>query len=456
MLLRFFAYMLVAASVCIAEASEKAAFRSQLLHHKLIQTNGKQHVPHIARAQASSTVMKSAKFLAPPSSRLQAEFRRIKGLKIANFFCGNPYEAIETLTQMHAKLIDSSARQNVQVYLFTSASMTAACQLSLSRFTSKTVSRANYPGLEIIELNTGGSMWFRDHTVSYLSDNRQRTSSPAVLPLAWGWFHDDAIEAFQKLQSLSVTNATLLQSSFEVEGGNLIADSNGVCVSSARVLLTNNMSEQEVSNLYANVYGCKKTIILEMLPYEMTRHVDLFFSFAAEKTILLGMYSQKAGNDSFMVTQANRNKLKRELPHYRIVEVPMPSFCPVDASGKPTDCAETLRRECPFDKMKSQYNGGPECSLRSLSKCNSYLVDSHFFSCVYPFGHVSRSHLNMFYMNGEVHVPTYAEDSSVEQGAIRVIQSAIGVKRIITHQVDAMAKLGGSLHCVTKEIPVDV
>ena len=69
---------------------------------------------------------------------------------------------------------------------------------------------------------------------------------------------------------------------------------------------------------------------------------------------------------------------------------------------------------------------------------------------------VVRSYLNMLIFNDVALVPVYEESSSDEARALSVIQQAFPERFILPISADALAIDGGTIHCITRTLPIDM
>jgi agmatine/peptidylarginine deiminase len=80
------------------------------------------------------------------------------------------------------------------------------------------------------------------------------------------------------------------------EGGNFMNNSRGDCLMTERVLLANNKKEvdgdkiltkDEIISFHKDYLGCKTVHIFPVMPYEGTRHIDLWGKFLNDDTIIV-------------------------------------------------------------------------------------------------------------------------------------------------------------------------
>lgn len=129
------------------------------------------------------------------------------------------------------------------------------------------------------------------------------------------------------------------------EGGNFMINSRGHCMMSDRVVASNSkksldddiiLDAQEIKEYYLTYAGCKTVTIFPSLPFEGTRHIDLWAKFMSDDTIIVGElrdeilaikhYSSKqVANVAKMQTYLNDRAQDLRQMGYNIVRVPMPA-----------------------------------------------------------------------------------------------------------------------------------
>lgn len=138
---------------------------------------------------------------------------------------------------------------------------------------------------------------------------------------------DEAVPAeLASMLKLPVTRVPEL-----VEGGNLISNGGGLCVSTTRLLLRNQqrgLDEQQVRDLLREHYGCDQLIILQPLINEPTAHVDVFATFVAEDTVVVGEYDRKVDPINADVLDYNARLLsgaQTRSGKLKVLRIPMPA-----------------------------------------------------------------------------------------------------------------------------------
>jgi len=93
------------------------------------------------------------------------------------------------------------------------------------------------------------------------------------------------------------------------EGGNLISDGAGNCLTSdltAEKNERNGFDEDILKEVLKEYLGCQLTLILPRLKGEKTGHVDMYAIFTGPKEVILGQYSKEDDPENALVlTYAN-------------------------------------------------------------------------------------------------------------------------------------------------------
>ena len=191
-----------------------------------------------------------------------------------------------------------------------------------------------------------------------------------------------------------------------LEGGNLLSNGGGLCLTATTVARANGLTRQETAELLRTYYGCARTEFLLPMVGDVVDHVDMFAAFADHDVVLVGQYRPDQDPTNAIVLDVNAAILAAtEAPGggpLRIVRVPMP------------DHAEALEAgESP----------------------------------------VPRSYLNLTPFNGVVLVPVYETDRIVESEALAVIMQAFPDREVVPVIADSPALDGGAVHCLTSTLP---
>ncbi len=199
------------------------------------------------------------------------------------------------------------------------------------------------------------------------------------------------------LLKLPVTRVPLL-----IEGGNILSNGQGLCVTTTALFDRNQargQRRQEVENGLRRYYGFTQIVPLAPLRAEPTGHVDLFTTFVAPDTIILGQYDSNVDPVNHDVLEQNAEILGRvrtDSGPLKVVRIPMPSNR----------------------------------------------------------GSIWRTYTNVIYANDVVLVPTYAcIDPSIEQRAMSTFAQHLPGWEVIGIDASSVIVQRGSLRCVSAKIP---
>ena len=79
------------------------------------------------------------------------------------------------------------------------------------------------------------------------------------------------------------------------EGGNLLTNGEGLGVTSTALFTANpTLSQTQVLDRLSKTYGLHQIVVLERLDGETTGHVDMFATFTASNTVVVGSYERAA------------------------------------------------------------------------------------------------------------------------------------------------------------------
>lgn len=420
--------------------------------------------------QASNAMAAKVALKVPPRVHL-GEYEAIEGIVLArdDFQCNAAksfnvedsayYAAVDA---SHRKLLQSALNQGVEVFYQVQSGSEQACLNRViawmrqdTKLDEKQIKARVHVNLNFATFSSP-NIWVRDHGPIWVqsSGSGKSINNTVVQTKYWGAFTSKAQTVPNYINAPSTVSSKggpfkpspLEVRQFTLEGGNFMTNSEGLCISTATFLTQNTINEATAETYFSTAFGCKVSVFLEFLPFDGTKHIDMYVSFAKAKTILFGMYKDSQHVPSAEVTRANKAKLDKalidnELKGYRIVEVPMPDPCDSfkSVSGKACAGVETI---CPLN---------PQCSLTSLSKCSSSAVFDHT-DCLYYNYVPGRTYLNFFHLNNELHVPVFPKDKKFEAAALKIIAKETG-KKIVKHHGEVLAYQSGSVHCITKQIP---
>ncbi len=116
----------------------------------------------------------------------------------------------------------------------------------------------------------------------------------------------------------------------ELDGGNLLTNGEGLCVTTTRVLERNRdaADERHVRRLLQRHCGCEEVVFLEPLAGEETGHVDMFATFTSPSTLVLGAYRPEDDPANAALLDRNARRLQglsSGSGPLRVERIPMPA-----------------------------------------------------------------------------------------------------------------------------------
>lgn len=185
------------------------------------------------------------------------------------------------------------------------------------------------------------------------------------------------------------------------EGGNILCNGEGICLTSTTVLLKNASRQYDarrIGEVLGEFFGATQWAYLDPLSGEPTGHIDLFCAFLARDLVLVGEFDPKidAINAGLLDRAAEiLASLKTTNGNLRVERIPMPP--PID--GK------------------------------------------------------YRSYTNAVIANGAVLVPMFPEiDDSMDQRALAKYKELMPDHDVIGIDILELSSLGGGLHCLTSHV----
>jgi agmatine/peptidylarginine deiminase len=186
-----------------------------------------------------------------------------------------------------------------------------------------------------------------------------------------------------------------------VEGGNLLSNGRGLAVSSTLMINLNapRYTPNQILKILSAQYGFRSVACLPPLTAGKTDHSDMFATFTAPDTLVLGKYdpSEDPANAALLDrAAASLHGFDSGVGPLKVERIPMPPH----ADG------------------------------------------------------VWRTYTNVVYANDVVVVPTYAGvDERIEREALDTYRRLLPGREIVTVEVTSLARSGGALRCVTLNIP---
>src|SRR5205085_2038342 len=108
------------------------------------------------------------------------------------------------------------------------------------------------------------------------------------------YFRDDrADENLCPSELAPLLHLPVLQLPLTVEGGNILSNGRGICLTTTAFLERNahrKLSNNEIGRAFKAAYGFEHVVALEPLRLEVTGHIDMFATFTAPDTVVVGQY----------------------------------------------------------------------------------------------------------------------------------------------------------------------
>lgn len=180
-------------------------------------------------------------------------------------------------------------------------------------------------GLFFVEV-TQDTMWVRDYG-PVIVDSEDR--GPVVMDASYDTDrpNDDFVpEALAQLLDLPVDIVPL-----KIDGGNLLSNGSGLAIITTQIIDDNwtlGYDESAVTDIMKQMYGVDQLVILEPLIGEETGHVDMFATFTAPDTVVVGAYDRKYDPENAELLDRNASILANTVFSNRplkVVRIPMPT-----------------------------------------------------------------------------------------------------------------------------------
>ena len=244
------------------------------------------------------------------------------------------------------------------------------------------------------------TMWARDYGPQFI---RTATGTTEVLDTLSPLPGDDLPDSIDFSAPGAVARRLFLpicSTEFRVEGGNLLTNGDGLCVTTSAFLDENGeIDEPRIRTLLRDSLGCDRWACLEPLQGESTGHVDMFVTFVAENAAVVAECDPRSDPANAAILDAAAAAL----------------------AGIPTSKGPVRVHRIPMPPAEDG---------------------------------VFRSYTNVIYANGILLLPTYSGvDPEIEQKAFDVYARLLPGWRIVGINCDSLIQLGGALHCVTMNVP---
>lgn len=200
----------------------------------------------------------------------------------------------------------------------------------------------------------------------------------------------------------NVMGAKCVRSLLTIEGGNLLSNGAGLCITTSKTVADNvirGYEDCQVMPLCETIFQCQEVAVLEPLVGEPTGHVDMFATFTSSDTVVVGSMDPAIDPVNAGVLDRNAKKLAEVwTPNgsLHVERIPMPA----------------------------------------------------------PSEGLWRSFTNVSYFNGVLMMPTYAGvDPILQRDAAETYRRLLPGWEIQGIDCTKLIRLGGAVHCVTLNLP---
>ncbi len=161
------------------------------------------------------------------------------------------------------------------------------------------------------------------------------------------------------------TGTSTYRPKLSAEGGNLMSNGSGLCVTTTRLNYNNPPLKSYEMHAVLNMWaGCDQTVFLEPLKGERTGHVDLIAKFTQADTVVLGSYLISDDEDKAARLERNAERLSdvrlADGRALRVLRIPMP---PNGENYFPTYTNSLLVNET---LVMPTFKGFPELEARAV------------------------------------------------------------------------------------------
>lgn len=263
---------------------------------------------------------------------------------------------------------------------------------------SRSLARAGVPDQNIRFLPiTSDTIWARDYGPAVL---RGADGVPRLVDFDYergGRPNDDNVPRGISSQLSMETLAAPLT----IEGGNILSNGAGLCLTTFKVLDANadrRYRPDDVADELNVHFGAQKVVFLEPLKGEPTGHLDMFVTFVAADTVVIGEYAPHVDPVNAEILDRNADLLSGVMtPNgpLKVVRIPMP----------------------PHD-------------------------DGSW-----------RTYTNVVYANGTLVIPVYPGfDNEGRERAVSTFRQILPRWEVVEIDCNGVIDLGGALHCLTRNL----
>lgn len=242
------------------------------------------------------------------------------------------------------------------------------------------------------------TMWVRDYGPIVVQAPRGTRLAVDADYVQYGRAHDDAAPSV--IAANNKFDVALV--GLDLEGGNLLSNGDGLLLSTTACLANNaahGRDELQVQQLFRECFG-GDVLFLEPLAGEPTGHVDMFATFTATDTVVVGEYSPDVDAENAAILDRNAWRLSRLATSdgrpLKVIRIPMPD----NRDG------------------------------------------------------VWRTYTNVVMANGVLVVPVYPRlERNDDERALDVYHRAAPNWKVVSVDASELIESGGALHCVTMNVP---
>jgi agmatine/peptidylarginine deiminase len=150
----------------------------------------------------------------------------------------------------------------------------------------------------------------------------------------WQFIHIDPHE--DRLPSVlgALFGMPVVRAPVAVQQGNFLSNGRGLCIATRRLLYDNasrGYDAEDIARLLERFYGAEKVVFLEELKDEPTGHVDMFATFAAPDTVVVGRCAPGSDPENAAILDRNAERLASLRPPFgplKVARIPMPPKVP--------------------------------------------------------------------------------------------------------------------------------
>lgn len=249
------------------------------------------------------------------------------------------------------------------------------------------------------------TMWVRDYGPVFVRSN---DGSALVIDAVYPprrQKRDRSIDDAVPRRLAALLGLPVVAAPLKLEGGNLLSNGDGLCVTSTAVLARNavrGFDASSIRRLLADCLGCKSVLFLEPLRDEPTEHVDMFVCFAAPNIAVVARVdpSRDAANARLLDEAARK------------------------LAGLPTSRGALRVHRIAMPPRR---------------------------------GKAWRTYTNVLFAGRAVLVPTYTGvDPCLNRRALDLYARLLPERTVVGVNCDSLAEKGGALRCISLNVPAFV